>query len=74
MAAFLYRAQGSPPFTAPAVSPLKDISARDTIFYKEISWAYSEGITTGWPDGSYRPYSPILRDAMAAFIYRVEVD
>lgn len=74
MAAFLYRAQGSPPFTAPAVSPLKDISARDTIFYKEISWAYSEGITTGWPDGSYRPYSPILRDAMAAFIYRVKVD
>lgn len=72
MAAFLYRAQGSPAFTAPAVSPLQDVT-RSTLFYKEITWAHSQGITTGWPDGTYRPLQPILRDAMAAFIYRVEV-
>lgn len=39
-------------------------------FYREITWLASTGISTGWPDGTYRPVTPIARDAMAAFIYR----
>ena len=36
----------------------------------EITWAKERGVTKGWPDGTYRPYEPIKRDAMAAFIVR----
>lgn len=73
MAAFLHRSAGSPAHSAPAASPFRDLSTR-TQFYEEITWAHSQGITTGWADGTYRPLEPIKRDAMAAFIYRLEVD
>ncbi|ATG52610.1 hypothetical protein CFK38_14555 [Brachybacterium vulturis] len=73
MAAFLYRSAEEPSFTPPRTSPFRDVP-RSSLFYKEISWAEDEGITTGWPDGTYRPLQPINRDAMAAFIYRMTVD
>ncbi|MHA7271847.1 polysaccharide deacetylase family protein [Arthrobacter sp. TMT4-20] len=73
MAAFLYRAGGSPPYTPPAVSPFADVSTSQ-LFYKEMSWLASEGISTGWdePNGTrtYRALQPVNRDAMAAFLFR----
>ncbi|GGG62208.1 hypothetical protein GCM10011374_26700 [Kocuria dechangensis] len=73
MAAFLYRMAGSPAYTAPPVSPFKDVSTGQQ-FYKEMAWLADQGISTGWAgsDGtrSYRPDAPINRDAMAAFLYR----
>jgi peptidoglycan/xylan/chitin deacetylase (PgdA/CDA1 family) len=68
MAAFLYRLAGSPvvPDTAPSFS---DVPSSNQ-FYKEIRWLASKGVSTGWPDGTYRPADPINRDAMAAFLYR----
>ena len=72
MAAFLYRSAGEPAYTPPRDSPFEDVSSTST-FYKEISWAESVGITTGWSDGTYRPLQPINRDAMAAFVYRWKV-
>lgn len=74
MAAFLYRSEGSPAFTPPASSPLTDVTRQSSIFYEEITWLHQRGITTGWPDGTYRPLEDINRDAMAAFIYRLHVD
>lgn len=70
MAAFIYRYKGSPAFTPPATSPFTDISS-GIQFYKEMTWLEKEKITTGWPDGTYRPWTPTNRDAMAAFMYRV---
>ncbi|WP_341395379.1 S8 family serine peptidase [Arthrobacter sp. G119Y2] len=69
MAAFLYRLAGSPAFDAPDVSPFTDI-APDAQFYKEISWLASTEISTGYPDGTFRPVAPVARDAMAAFMNR----
>ena len=69
MAAFFYRYAGSPHVDLPATSPFKDVPANSQ-FYREITWLASTGISTGWPDGTYRPVTPIARDAMAAFIYR----
>jgi peptidoglycan/xylan/chitin deacetylase (PgdA/CDA1 family) len=68
MAAFLYRLAGSPavPDTAPTFG---DVTSANP-FYKEIRWLASKGISTGWPDGTYRPGDPVNRDAMAAFLYR----
>jgi len=69
MAAFLYRMKGSPAYQAPAASRFKDVRPGQQ-FYKEIHWLAEEGITTGWPDGTFRPVQPINRDAIAAFMYR----
>lgn len=72
MAAFLYRFAGSPEFTAPAVSPFRDVP-RTHQFYKEITWLADAGISTGWsvPGGKeFRPSNAVTRDAMAAFMYR----
>lgn len=73
MAAFLYRFAGSPTFTPPKSSPFSDVSPT-TDFYREITWLASTGVATGYPEGSYRPITPVGRDAMAAFLHRVHRD
>ncbi|SDX18035.1 serine protease [Arthrobacter sp. cf158] len=74
MAAFLYRMAGSPEYTPPVKSPFKDVLTTQQ-FYKEMSWLAETGISSGWTesDGSrtYKPLTPINRDAMAAFLYRL---
>lgn len=72
MAAFFYRYAGSPAYSAPAVSPFTDVSTGSQ-FYREIAWLADQRITTGWPDGSFRPVQPIERGAMAAFLHRYNV-
>jgi peptidoglycan/xylan/chitin deacetylase (PgdA/CDA1 family) len=70
MAAFLYRFKGSPAYTPPAISRFSDVPTTSQ-FYKEISWLAESGITTGYPDNTFRPLASVNRDAMAAFIYRM---
>lgn len=41
------------------------------VFYGEVNWLSSNGISRGWEDGTYRPASSITREAMAAFMYRM---
>ncbi|MGP9747265.1 ExeM/NucH family extracellular endonuclease [Brachybacterium sp. AOP29-B2-41] len=69
MAAFLYRLAGSPHVDAPRTEPFTDVERGDE-HYEAIIWAYQQGITRGWSDGTFRPTTPIARDAMAAFVYR----
>ncbi|BDZ38776.1 S-layer homology domain-containing protein [Microbacterium suwonense] len=73
MAAFLYRYAGSPEVDELAAVPFSDVPD-DSEFTHEIAWLASTGISTGWEmgDGSrqFRPWDPITRDAMAAFLYR----
>ncbi len=69
MAAFLYRLAGEPEFVEPEVSPFKDVST-DNLFYKEIAWMESVGLSTGYWDDTFRPVTPVNRDAMAAFMKR----
>lgn len=69
MAAFMYRLAGSPAYTPPAQAVFSDVPTNHQ-FYKEIMWMRSVKITTGWPDGTFRPDAPISREAMAAFMYR----
>jgi peptidoglycan/xylan/chitin deacetylase (PgdA/CDA1 family) len=72
MAAFLYRLKGSP--AVPANAPTFSDVPAGAPFYNEIRWLASTGITTGFPDGTYRPSTAINRDAMAAFLYRYTID
>lgn len=73
MAAFLYRFAGSPSYQAPANSPFYDVKPGN-LFYQQINWLASKGISTGFPLGSgcyaFDPLRPVARDAMAAFMYR----
>lgn len=39
-------------------------------FYSAIEAMASAGITTGYPDGTFRPTEAVTRAAMAAFLYR----
>ncbi|WP_237206311.1 family 43 glycosylhydrolase [Rothia nasimurium] len=66
MAAFIYRASGQPAHSG--TTGFTDMHM--TGFKKEISWFKTQGIATGWEDGSFRPQDPVNRDAMAAFMYR----
>ncbi len=69
MAAFLHRAAGTPP-TPSAPPTFTDVPA-DHPFAAEIAWLVDEGITTGYPDGTFRPGAPVTRQAMSAFLYRM---
>ncbi|WP_047689467.1 5'-nucleotidase C-terminal domain-containing protein [Kocuria sp. ZOR0020] len=71
MAAFLYRMAGEPAVDLPATSPFVDVNA-DMQHYKAMVWMSQTGLSTGWEDGTYRPFSPTNRDATAAFLHRFD--
>lgn len=71
MAAFIYRLSGSPDYVMPEKAPFTDLAT--TGFSREIAWLAATGVTTGWPDGTFRPSQPISREAMAAFVHRLYV-
>ena len=43
----------------------------DHPFAEEIGWLVSEGVTTGFDDGTFRPTVAVSRQAAAAFLYRL---
>ncbi|PWD51252.1 PKD domain-containing protein [Serinibacter arcticus] len=77
MAAFLYRYSDVEGYPVPEVSAFDDVPTTNQ-FFTEISWLAENGIATGWigegNDGTdiFRPLNPVNRDAMAAFMYRLE--
>ncbi|MFW2512356.1 S-layer homology domain-containing protein [Demequina sp. SO4-13] len=83
LAAFMYRTFGdevNPVSDEPAVEPFVDVSSDpDSPHYNEhweaIYWMAAEGLAEGWPvDGgyAYRPTAQITRDAVAAFMFRLD--
>ena len=68
MAAFFYRAAGSPAYTPPEKSPFEDVptSAR---FYREITWAYEKKIFTE-ETSLLKPAATVRREAAATMIHR----
>ena len=68
MATFLWRKAGSP--TPPQDAPTFTDVPADHPFQKAIAWLADEGISTGYPDGTFRPTAVITRQAMAAFLRR----
>ncbi|QIK63893.1 hypothetical protein G7068_12320 [Leucobacter viscericola] len=75
MAAFIYRLEAPKDYKAPKESPFADVHPGDS-FYKEITWMYKEGLSTGYREAhgkpTFRPGGTLTREAMAAFIYRLE--
>jgi hypothetical protein len=70
MAAFLYRQEDPPSFVPPTTPTFPDVGATHP-FFLEVQWMVSEGITGGFPDGTFRPAASVTRQSMAAFLYRL---
>jgi len=68
-AAFFYRYNGSPPFVPPATPSFPDLLTSNQ-FYLEIEWAFSVGLLNGYPDGTFRPETPVSRQVAATTYYR----
>jgi hypothetical protein len=73
MSAFLSRFAAAcgcePPFDPPADPTFIDVPT-DQGFYDEIEWLAASGISTGYPDDTFRPVDAVTRQAMVAFLYR----
>ncbi len=63
----IYRLSGSP--RVEPYATYRDVP-RGYVFRNEIGWARNNGIMLGWEDNTFRPMQPILRDAIAALLYR----
>ena len=71
MAVYMYRAAGSPKYTAPKVPLYKDVKVGST-GYKEIHWLMSTGVGSVWADKTYRPRVALTRSAAAYYLYRFD--
>lgn len=47
-----------------------DVS-KNTDHYEDIIWLAENGISAGYPDSSFRPMGTVVRQDMAAFLYRL---
>ena len=75
MAAFLFRLEAPDGYRPPRTSPFSDVPTTHK-FYREIAWMSESGLSTGirQPSGKprYAPREQVSREAMAAFLYRME--
>ena len=70
---FLYRQAGSPEVSADVVNPFTDVSA-DSVYYKAIMWAVSEGITKGTTATTFDPNAVCTRGQIVTFLFRASGD
>lgn len=65
-----YRASAGPVTTSCNRSLYRDAAASP--FCAEITWLAATGITTGYPDGTFRPGRKVTREAIGAYFYRYD--
>ena len=75
MAAFLYRLAGEPPVASPTPH-FADVGTGHP-FFEEIQWMFEAGVSTGGPNPSgpgvvFQPREVVKRQAMAAFLFRIQ--
>ena len=72
LAALLTQLIGSSTATAATgSSSFPDVPASSP-FAADISWLVDQGITKGYPDGSFQPTAPVTRQAFAALLFRLD--
>lgn len=75
MAVFLYRLHGRPKVKLPKSSPFADVSPSHS-YYPAIVWMHQQGLSTGVKQPSGKPHykmsSPVTRESMAVFMYRMD--
>ncbi|MCR4670661.1 MAG: S-layer homology domain-containing protein [Saccharofermentans sp.] len=69
MLTFMWRLAGCPePESKTCVFP--DVK-QDNYFYKPVIWAVEKGITTGYPDNTFRPQNVCTRAQTVTFLWRM---
>jgi hypothetical protein len=71
MSAFMYRLADEPTFVDPATPSFSDVGPAHPFFH-EIEWMAAEEISTGYTDGTFKPSAPVTRQAMSAFLFRLD--
>ena len=71
MVMFLWRYAGQPLPKKILKSPFKDVPSSHT-FYKAILWAYQNGITKGYPDGTFGIDRNVTRGESMMFLWRLK--
>lgn len=75
MAAFLTRLlvimDKVPMPSGPATPTFPDVGTTH-VFYDEIEWLVTKGVTTGRADGTYDPAGTLNRQELAAFVFRLD--
>ena len=46
-------------------------AAEDEFYYMPVYWAAANNITTGWSDGTFRPWNTCNRASIVTFLYRL---
>lgn len=68
LATVLYREAGEP--AAKGTASFTDI-AEGQWYTDAVNWAAEQGVVNGYPDGTFRPETPITRQEMATMLYRL---
>ncbi|MBO4390266.1 MAG: S-layer homology domain-containing protein [Lachnospiraceae bacterium] len=68
MVSFLWRMAGCP--EPKKTTDYPDVKEKD-YFFKAVSWAEENGITGGYPDGTFRPQNECNRAQAVSFLYRM---
>lgn len=72
MAAFLWRASNLPSYRASAEDKESFTDVNEgTSHAQDIWWLAAKGISTGYPDGTFKGQDTVVRQDMAAFLYRL---
>lgn len=61
------------PVTVTKDGSFTDVTFGKTDHYTEIIWLSGSGVTSGFNDGSFRPYAEVARCDMAAFLRRLAI-
>jgi hypothetical protein len=69
MSAFMYRFADAE--RTSTTTGFRDVPSTHA-FAREIAWMSQVGVTEGYSDGTYRPGSPVTRQAMSAFMQRLD--
>jgi uncharacterized protein YjdB len=66
---FLWRLAGRPEPRS-MTSGFTDVQDSSKYYYKAVLWADEQGITAGYPDGTFRPDETCLREHVVTFLWR----
>jgi len=71
MAAFLRRMGVEGNLPACSVAPFTDVP-KTNAFCPDITWLVDNEIANGYPDNTFKPATAVSRQAMAAFLHRLD--
>lgn len=68
----LYRLAGRPnvSLSASSSNSFSDVRDQNSYYYYAVAWASSNGIVSGYADGTFKPDNLVTREQCASFLYR----